>query len=83
MNYTKNLDFTNLVNTGYYEHIKKDLFKIPYKISTINNFNNYEDSKSYIKESIKFHSYNMPDFSELIYNDVKEHYNILNVSTQK
>lgn len=84
INYTKNLTFTNLLNTGYYEQIKKDLFKIPFKISTINNcFNSYEDAKSYIKDSIKLHSYNMPDFSKLIYNDIKEHYNILDELKKK
>ena len=78
INYGKlELNYNHLILCGYYEQIKKDIFKQPYKISTINSFNNYEDVKEYIKESIKYHSFNITDFSKLIYNDVKQHYKML------
>lgn len=77
------LNYNHLILCGYYEKIKKDIFKIPYKISTINFFDNYIESESYIKETIKFHSLNIPDFSKLLYNDVKKHYNIIDELKKK
>ena len=83
INFNKELNYNNLLNTGYYEQIKKDLFKVPFKINDILYFENYEKSKSYIKESIKYNSFNMPDFSKLLYNDIIIYNDILNELKKK
>ena len=77
INYTKNLTYTNLLNI-YYEKIKKDiLYKMPYLINIIRDIKDKNKSIRYIKDMIKLHTYNMPDFSNILYNDIIRDINIL------